>query len=174
MKLKKIIKSAAGGLCGTVLTVSVFAAELPVDLELALGVDVSGSIDEEEARLQELERLAREQSSREAQTNQLAGEQLIVSEYVTIIRRVISQNWQIPPSARNGMTAAVQIRVVPTGEVVNVFILESSGNPTFDRSVLQAVERVERFPELQDLETGVFERNFRTFSLLFRPEDLLR
>jgi colicin import membrane protein len=129
---------------------------------------------EEEARLQELERLAREQSSREAQTNQLAGEQLIVSEYVTIIRRVISQNWQIPPSARNGMTAAVQIRVVPTGEVVNVFILESSGNPTFDRSVLQAVERVERFPELQDLETGVFERNFRTFSLLFRPEDLLR
>jgi hypothetical protein len=30
------------------------------------------------------------------------------------------------------------------------------------------------FPELQDLETGVFERNFRTFSLLFRPEDLLR
>jgi colicin import membrane protein len=129
---------------------------------------------EEEARLQELERLAREQSTREAQANQLAGEQLIVAQYVTIIRRVISQNWQIPPSARNGMTAVVQLQVVPTGEVVGISIVESSGNSAFDRSVEQAVERAGRFPELQDLETPVFERNFRTFSLLFRPEDLLR
>ena len=129
---------------------------------------------EEQARLQELERLVREQSAREAQTSQLAGEQLIVAEYVTIIRRVISQNWQIPPSARNGMTAVVQLQIVPTGEVVGAFIVESSDNSAFDRSVLQAVERAERFPELQDLETPVFERNFRTFSLLFRPEDLLR
>ena len=129
---------------------------------------------EEEARLQELERITREQSSREAQANQLAGEQLIVAEYVTIIRRVISQNWQIPPSARNGMTAVVQLQVVPTGEVVGITIVESSGNSAFDRSVEQAVERAERFPELQDLDTPIFERNFRTFSLLFRPEDLLR
>ena len=129
---------------------------------------------EEEARLQELERITREQSSREAQANQLAGEQLIVAEYVTIIRRVISQNWQIPPSARNGMTAVVQLQVVPTGEVVGITIVESSGNSAFDRSVEQAVEKAERFPELQDLDTPIFERNFRTFSLLFRPEDLLR
>jgi colicin import membrane protein len=129
---------------------------------------------EEEARLQELERITREQSSREAQANELAGEQFIVAEYVTIIRRVISQNWQIPPSARNGMTAVVQLQVVPTGEVVGITIVESSGNSAFDRSVEQAVERAERFPELQDLDTPIFERNFRTFSLLFRPEDLLR
>jgi colicin import membrane protein len=129
---------------------------------------------EEEARLQELQRLAREQSDRDAQANQLVGEQLIIAEYATIIRRTISQNWQIPPSARNGMTAVVQLQIVPTGEVVGAIIVESSGNAAFDRSALQAVERVERFPELQDLQIGVFERNFRTFSLLFRPEDLLR
>ena len=52
MKIKKIIKGTVGGLCSTFLAVSVYAADLPVDLELALGVDVSGSIDEEEARLQ--------------------------------------------------------------------------------------------------------------------------
>ena len=72
------------------------------------------------------------------------------------------------------MTAVVQLQIVPTGEVVGAIIVESSGNAAFDRSALQAVERVERFPELQDLQIGVFERNFRTFSLLFRPEDLLR
>jgi colicin import membrane protein len=68
----------------------------------------------------------------------------------------------------------VQLQVVPTGEVVGITIVESSGNSAFDRSVEQAVERAERFPELQDLDTPIFERNFRTFSLLFRPEDLLR
>ena len=132
----------------------------------------------EEARLQEQlqeqQRLAREQAARDAQARELAGEQLLVAEYVTIIRRVISQNWVIPPSARNGMTAIVQLQVVPTGEVVGATVIESSGNLAFDRSVIQAVERAERFPELQDLDTGVFERNFRNFSLVFRPEDLLR
>jgi len=128
----------------------------------------------EEALLKEQQRMAREQAARDAQASELAGEQLLVAEYVTIIRRVISQNWVIPPGARNGMTAIVRLQVVPTGEVVGTFIVESSGNSSFDRSVIQAVERAERFPELQDLDTGVFERNFRNFELVFRPEDLLR
>jgi colicin import membrane protein len=128
----------------------------------------------EEALLQEQQLLAREQAARDAQASELAGEQPLVAEYVTIIRRVISQNWVIPPGARNGMTAIVRLQVVPTGEVVGTFIVESSGNSSFDRSVIQAVERAERFSELQNLDTGVFERNFRNFELVFRPEDLLR
>jgi len=58
--------------------------------------------------------------------------------------------------------------------VVGVTVVQGSGNAAFDQSVIQAVERAERFYELQDLDTAVFERNFRTFDLLFRPEDLLR
>lgn len=52
MRLNKFVKSSIGGLCGAVLAVSAFAAYVPVDLELEIGVDVSGSIDENEARLQ--------------------------------------------------------------------------------------------------------------------------
>ena len=128
----------------------------------------------EEALLQEQQRLAREQANQESQARELAGEQLLVAQYAALIKRIISQNWVIPPSARNGMTAIVQLQVVPTGEVVGASVVESSGNLAFDRSVIQAVERAERFPELQELDTGVFERNFRTFTLVFRPEDLLR
>jgi colicin import membrane protein len=136
----------------------------------------------EEARLREQQRLAQQQAQRdaatraaqEAQTNQIASENLIVAEYAGIIRKIISQNWQIPPSARNGMSAVVRLQLVPTGEMVAVNIVQSSGDDVFDRSVLQAVERADRFPELQDLENSVFERNFRTFTLVFRPEDLLR
>jgi len=136
----------------------------------------------EEARRSEQERLARQQAEREAvtraaqeaQANQIASENLIVAQYAGIIKRIISQNWQIPPSARNGMMTEVRLQLVPTGEVVAVNIIQSSGNEVFDRSVLQAVERADRFIELQDLENAVFERNFRTFTLVFRPEDLLR
>lgn len=128
----------------------------------------------EEERLQEQQRLAREEAAREAQANQVASEDLVVAEYASIIRRVVSQNWQIPPSARNGMSATVSLRLVPTGEVVGANVILSSGDAVFDRSALQAVERADRFPELQDLDSVVFERNFRTFTLVFRPEDLLR
>jgi len=137
---------------------------------------------EEDARRREQERLAQQQAEREAatraaqeaQANQIASENLIVAEYAGIIKRIISQNWQIPPSARNGMMTEVRLQLVPTGEVVAANIIQSSGNDVFDRSVLQAVERADRFTELQDLGNTVFERNFRTFTLVFRPEDLLR
>ena len=137
---------------------------------------------EDDVRRREQERLAQQQAEREAatraaqeaQANQTASENLLVAEYAGIIKRVISQNWQIPPSARNGMMTEVRLQLVPTGEVVAVNIIQSSGNDVFDRSVLQAVERADRFSELQDLDNAVFERNFRTFTLVFRPEDLLR
>jgi colicin import membrane protein len=137
---------------------------------------------EEDARRREQERLAQQQAEREAatraaqeaQANQIASENLIVAEYAGIIKRIISQNWQIPPSARNGMMTEVRLQLVPTGEVVAANIIQTSGNDVFDRSVLQAVERADRFIELQDLDNTVFERNFRTFTLVFRPEDLLR
>lgn len=137
---------------------------------------------EDDVRRREQERLAQQQAEREAatraaqeaQANQIVSENLLVAEYAGIIKRVISQNWQIPPSARNGMMTEVRLQLVPTGEVVAVNIIQSSGNDVFDRSVLQAVERADRFSELQDLDNAVFERNFRTFTLVFRPEDLLR
>jgi colicin import membrane protein len=93
---------------------------------------------------------------------------------MAIIQNLIQRHWIIPPSARNGMTAIVELRMVPTGEIVDYRLVQSSGDAAFDRSALAAVERVDSFPELRDMPTAIFERNFRTFSLVFRPEDLLR
>ena len=90
--------------------------------------------------------------------------------YVAQIQREMIQNWSRPPSARNGMQAIVRVRLVPTGEVVNVEVEESSGNNAFDRSVIQAVQKSGRF--LVPADSRQFERNFRSFTVLFRPEDL--
>ena len=88
------------------------------------------------------------------------------------IRASVVNRWTRPPSARNGMVSILSIQLVPTGEVVGVSVLQSSGNTTFDRSALTAVERTGRFPEVAKLDNRTFEANFRRFQLIFKPEDL--
>jgi colicin import membrane protein len=103
---------------------------------------------------------------------QEATEQELTLSYVALIARTIEENWSRPPSARNEMEAELVLQLIPTGEVVSVAVARSSGNLAFDRSALNAVRKAERFPELQQLEGRVFERNFRQLRLRFKPEDL--
>jgi colicin import membrane protein len=99
-----------------------------------------------------------------------AGE--LSASYASLIQQTVINYWSRPPSARNGMEALLTIQLIPTGEVVSVSVTESSGNSAFDRSAVNAVEKAGSFPELQNLPTGEFEKTFRRFRLLFRPEDL--
>lgn len=92
--------------------------------------------------------------------------------YVDVIARRVEQNWSRPPSARVGMQVVLMIQLVPTGQVVDVTIAESSGNAAFDRSAEQAVKRVGRFTEVQNMPPEVFERHFRQLRLVFMPQDL--
>jgi colicin import membrane protein len=93
-------------------------------------------------------------------------------QIAAIIRQAVVNRWTRPPSARNGMVVILAIQMVPTGDVVGVSVLQSSGNLAFDRSAINAVERAGRFPEVADLAIKQFERDFRRFELIFRPEDL--
>ena len=88
-----------------------------------------------------------------------------------IYQRVVA-NWSRPPSARNGMEARLLVELIPTGEVVGVTIVESSGSGAFDRSAEAAVRKARTFEVPREVD--LFEAHFRRFSLLFRPEDLLR
>ena len=88
-----------------------------------------------------------------------------------IYQRVVA-NWSRPPSARNGMQARLLVELIPTGEVIGVTIVESSGSGAFDRSAEAAVRKARTFDVPR--EADLFEAHFRRFSLLFRPEDLLR
>ncbi len=107
-----------------------------------------------------------EEIGRQAVTN---DEQILA--YIGQVQRDIVSRWSRPPSARNGMQAVLRVRLVPTGEVVDAFVEQSSGNEAFDRSALLAVERSARFQVPSD--PNLFEKNFRSFTVLFRPEDLL-
>ena len=92
--------------------------------------------------------------------------------YAQGIYQLIVTNWSRPPSARNDMQTKLMVELVPTGDVVSVTITSSSGNEAFDRSAEQAVRKVGKFDVPKD--PALFEKYFRRFPVLFKPEDLLR
>ena len=137
------------------------------------------------------ERRAREEAQRERlrQLNEqltalaLQDEAIDASEadadtmtFVQAITRAIVDEWAIPPSARNDMQARLQVDLTPSGDLLGVQVLDSSGNGAFDRSTEAAVRKAARtlgrFPVPPD--RRLFEAEFRHFTILFKPEDLLR
>lgn len=100
------------------------------------------------------------------------GEPSLRDAVAATIQAAVINRWTRPPSARNGMVSVLSIQLVPTGEVVGVSVLQSSGNTAFDRSAMTAVDRAGRFPEVAKLDNRTFENNFRRFQLIFKPEDL--
>lgn len=127
-----------------------------------------------EAEAEALRNSMESELARAVQNEQLARRAVTDDEkamaYASQIQQEIIRNWSRPPSARNGMQALLKVNLVPTGEVVDVAIMSSSGNDAFDRSAILAVEKAERFIVPDD--SRLFERSFRQFEVLFRPEDL--
>lgn len=131
---------------------------------------------EEEARQKRLDALA-ESAFEEALEREImdlgqdADEPATLS-YIDGIYRAVVSHWSRPPSARNDMEARLRVELIPTGEVISVTVISSSGNSAFDRSAEAAIRKARRF-EVPS-ETRLFERQFRSFVLLFKPQDLLR
>ncbi len=96
----------------------------------------------------------------------------IAQSFAQGIQQLIKANWSRPPSARNGMQAKLLVELIPTGAVVSVSVVESSGNEAFDRSAEAAVKKAGKFDVPKD--SAIFEKNFRHMYLSFKPEDLLR
>lgn len=92
--------------------------------------------------------------------------------YSLAIENQVYRRWSRPPSARNNMVALLTIRLLPSGDIVSVTIKESSGNDALDRSAVSAVKRVERFAFIREMESRLFEANFREFDLKFNPQDM--
>jgi len=99
---------------------------------------------------------------------------LDIASAVNYIKDEIGDNWVRPANARNGMVVELIIYLVPTGEVVNVEVSyrDASATDAFVASVVKAVKKVRRFNKLSQLDSELFDANFRQFTVKFKPEDL--
>ena len=133
----------------------------------------------EQRKIEEQQRLRREADKEFAEAieqelvyAQALSDVELANSFIALITEAIQNNWNRPPSARNDMEAELLLQLVPTGEVMSVRIVKSSGSAAFDRSAETAVLKAGRFPELQKLPVRVFDQYFRRLTLKFKPEDL--
>ncbi|MBJ7538191.1 cell envelope integrity protein TolA [Marinomonas transparens] len=131
---------------------------------------------EETAREAEKQRLAEEAASKAA-AEELAKQQAfeeaqMVQSISGLINNRVTAAWIRPPNARNGMITHLRIYFLPNGEVRDVEVTKSSGDGLFDQRAADAVKKVRQIEELADVDSYIFERNFRQVDLIFNPQDL--
>jgi len=121
--------------------------------------------EEAEAKLQrqmaeEAERLAAEERAQYSQ--QLALDQ---AEYLNAIMRAVKREWQRPPGSSRDFLCKVLVKQIPSGDVVDVRVIKSSGNVMIDRSVEMAVRKASPLPLPENRE--LFDRDL---VITFVPE----
>ena len=118
--------------------------------------------DAEKARLDKIEQdkkkaeaLALEKQKQEAQKNfaeQLAVEEArqrsatLVSKYAALVTKAINDKRTIAPDFDSSLAAKLNIKLSPRGDVLNVSIVESSGNARYDRDAEKAVRNASPLP----------------------------
>lgn len=128
------------------------------------GLDFMDALEQEEAQTAKAEAKKQEQAAKRAEY-----EQEQQASYISQIQALIEASWRLPPSTKHSDEVVLRIYLVPTGEVTEVVLLESSGNDALDRSAEQAVWRVGVLPVPDDL--VLFEKSFRQFIFTLKPEN---
>jgi colicin import membrane protein len=132
-------------------------------------------VDEAQQRLRE--ELAREQTAlaleraRQQIRDQLAREAAAANaraleQYISRIRAKVRGNWILPPDLKGNPEAVFVVVQIPTGEVLSVKLVRSSGMPAYDDAVERAILKSSPLPRPDRPE--LFSRELR---LTFRPRD---
>ncbi len=109
----------------------------------------------------------------QAQRNaQLAAEKAArieqgVASASSLIKRKVNQNWNPPIAVNKGLVCTIRVDLIPSGDVMSVQVIKSSGNQLFDDSAERAVYKASPLPVPQAAD--VFKK-FRRFSFIFSPE----
>jgi len=125
----------------------------------------------EDKKAQALAELLGDTTERQQALAQTQGDQ-VAGSLDDLIIKLVSEQWQRPPSARNGMSVEVLIQMLPDGTIVNASVTRSSGDAPFDSSAVAAVKNVVRIPEMQQLDSATFNAMYRQRRMIFKPEDL--
>lgn len=90
-----------------------------------------------------------------------------LAQYYTQVWQRVRSNWTLPQEwQESNLVAIVVISIVPSGHITNIKFEKRSGHPSFDQSVIRAVERSNPLPRFPvGMTTSVQEIGIR-----FKPE----
>jgi len=116
----------------------------------------------QERELREL--LARKQA--EAERAQAAARTRALNEYIARIQVKVKSNWILPQDIQGNPEAIFDVVQLPTGEVLSIKLVKSSGNAAYDAAVERAILKSSPLPLPASRE--LFSRELK---LTFRPQD---
>ena len=100
---------------------------------------------------------------------EISKEQKEISIYAQQIISTIENAWIKPKNIPQGLIANLRLTIRPSGRIIKVDLIKSSGNIRFDNSALQAVRRVEAFNFFNSISKSLFEKEFQKISISFNP-----
>lgn len=125
----------------------------------------------EDKKAQALAELLAEDTQYQQAMADTVGDQ-VAGSLDDLLIKLVSEQWQRPPSARNGMSVEVLIEMLPDGTITNASVTRSSGDRPFDNSAVAAVRNVGRIQQMQQLDRATFDAMYRQRRVIFKPEDL--
>jgi colicin import membrane protein len=121
-------------------------------------------LDEERKRADEARRKA--ESEKTARQLAASARDKALADYVNRIRLAVRRNWILPQDLQGNPEAVFDVVQVPSGDVITVKLVKSSGNPAYDAAVERAILKSSPLPLPEP--RSLFERQLR---LTFRPLD---
>jgi len=137
--------------------------------QIALAQEQKRLKEEQEREAREAAEAARAQQEPERAAQAAAAQKQLIDEYIGRIRSQIRRYTTYPPDLVGTPQAEFTVTLLPSGEVLNVRLRKSSGNPAFDNAVERGIYKAQPLPLPSD--PLLFASNFREFTLFFRPEN---
>jgi colicin import membrane protein len=101
------------------------------------------------------------------QLQQQRGE---VDRFAALIKQAISRQWIVPSDVSKNSQCRWQIHLAPSGDVLDVRLLASSGNAALDRAAKLAIYKASPLPVPR---AHQLYAHFKSFKLTMRPETVV-
>ena len=137
--------------------------------------------EQQKQKEEQRKKLAEEQAKKEAAKKEQAAREAAdkaakaaaaakVSDYLSKIAAAIRRNTNIPPDLTGNPEVAYEVTLLPTGEVLNIRLIKSSGFPSYDAATERAILKSSPLPIPKD-DPVLFQSQFRVGIYRFRPND---
>ena len=114
------------------------------------------------------EKMKREQEVAVLRKAELKKRQTTIDKYINMIEAKVLRYWVKPPSISKGLVCELRVKLIPSGEVIDIELSKSSGDPVYDQSVTSAVRKASPLP-LPPADSGLFDV-FRNLHLPMRAD----
>jgi colicin import membrane protein len=122
------------------------------------------ALDQQRAERELRELIAKQQADVARQAS--AARTKALNEYIARIQAAVRSKWILPTDIQGNPEAIFNVVQIPTGEVISITLVKSSGNPAYDDAVHRAILKSSPLP--LPAERELFSRELK---LTFRPQD---